>query len=227
MSMYAKKLGIALVALFPLIAAAQNGAQDPVAEYENLLREIRGLQAYNALIQRQISAQEVELADIRVAVDQVPDLERQLPPLLIRMVDGLKEFVTRDLPFLTDERNDRITNLYALIENPQVNDATKLRRILEAWSIEVEYGAAYQTFQGKVPIANDDRDADFVSIGRVGLIFQTSDDEATTGAWDANNNSWIVLGSEHRNSIRQAIRMARNQIAPELVLLPVPPPQAE
>ena len=44
MSMYAKKLGIALVALFPLIAAAQNGAQDPVAEYENLLREIRGLQ---------------------------------------------------------------------------------------------------------------------------------------------------------------------------------------
>jgi len=225
MSMYAKKLGIALVALFPLVAAAQNGAQDPVAEYENLLREIRGLQAYNALIQRQISAQEVELADIRVAVDQVPDLQRQLPPLLIRMVDGLQEFVNRDLPFLTDERNDRIANLYSLIENPQVNDATKLRRILEAWSIEVEYGAAYQTFQGKVPIANDDRDADFVSIGRVGLIFQTSDDDATTGAWDASNNSWIVLGSEHRNSVRQAIRMARNQIAPELVLLPVPPPQ--
>ena len=221
MKIDARILGITLISL----VSASAFAQDPVDEYETLLRETRGLRAYNALLERQIAQQELDIENLRAAIQQVPDLERQLPPLLITMVDGLDEFVERDVPFLTEERAERVAEMYNLIENPDANDANKLRRVLEAWSIEVEYGREFMTDQGTVPIDGVDRNVDFVILGRAGLIFQTSDDEAITGAWDPRTNSWVILGGEHRNSVRQAIRMARNQIAPDLVLLPVIPPQ--
>jgi hypothetical protein len=220
-----KKLGIALLALGPAVSFAQDAGSDPVAEYETLLRDIRGLEAYNALLQRQIQTQQQDLVDLQGAITQVPDLERQLPPLLINMVDGLDEFVELDLPFLQQERADRIANLKLLIENPDVSDSQKLRRVLEAWSIEVEYGSTFMTEQGQVSIDGAERAVDFVIMGRAGLLFQTADEDAITGAWDHENTQWIILGSEHRNPVRQAIRMARNQIAPDLLLLPVSPAQ--
>ena len=58
-----------------------------------------------------------------------------------------------------------------------------------------------------------------------GLLAQTNDDEALTLAWDHANGQWLQLGSEHRNPVGQAIRMARSQIAPDLLLLPTSPPE--
>ena len=220
-----KKLGIALLALCPAVSFAQDAGTDPVTEYETLLRDIRGLEAYNALLQRQIETQQSDLVDLQEAIVGVPDLERQLPPLLINMVDGLDDFVELDIPFLQQERSDRIADLKLLIENPDVSDTQKLRQILNAWLIEVEYGSAFITEQGAVSIDGNERPVDFVIMGRVGLLFQTSDEDAITGAWDHENGQWIVLGSEHRNPVRQAIRMARSQIAPDLLLLPVTPAQ--
>jgi hypothetical protein len=220
-----KKLGIARLALCPVAGFTQNAGTDPAAEYETLLRDIRGLEAYNALLERQIARQAEDLQNLQEAITRVPELERQLPPLLISMVDGLEEFVELDLPFLHEEHADRISNLYLVIENPDVADAQKLRRILEAWSIEVEYGSSFQTETGAVSIDGSERAVDFVIMGRVGLLFQTSDDEALTGAWDHENQQWVMLGGEHRNPVRQAIRMGRNQVAPDLLLLPVKAPQ--
>lgn len=235
MRMHVKKLGVALLGLFPLLTLAQDeetpapeeAAAPTVEEYETLLRETSGLRRYNSLRRRQIGMQENDLQNLQNAIGEVPDLRLQLPPLLFNMVDGLQEFIELDLPFLTEEREERIANLYLLIEDPAATDAQKLRRILEAWSIEVEYGNAFQTDSGEVVIDGMPRAVDFVILGRVGLLYQTSDDEALTGAWDHEAGEWIPLGSEHRNPVRQAIRMARNQIAPDLLLLPVPAPSTD
>jgi hypothetical protein len=71
------------------------------------------------------------------------------------------------------------------------------------------------------------REVDFLQVGRIALLYQTTDDAAMSGAWDPATESWTTLGSEHRNSVRRALQMARNQVAPELVLLPVPAPSAQ
>lgn len=207
------------------IQIAQAGGDAAVAEFEQLLFETEGLQVYNDLIQRQIQAQQQEIVDYQAALALVPELERQLPPLLIRMVDGLDAFVQRDIPFLREERLERVAELQLLVERSDVNDAEKLRRVLEAWQIETEYGNAYTTYRGQESVRGEDRQVDFLQIGRVAFFYQTTDEDEITAAWDVENGGWIELGSEHRNSVGQALQMAQNQIAPELVLLPVTAPE--
>ena len=62
-------------------------------------------------------------------------------------------------------------------------------------------------------------------IGRVGLYFQ-SDDTSVTGWYNAELGAFEELGNEHRNEVRKGIRVARQLIAPELILLPVPAPKS-
>lgn len=204
------------------VQVAQAG--DPaVAEFDELLKETEGLEVYNALLQRQLDAQQVEVQNLRASIEDVPELERQLPPLLITMVQGLEEFVRLDLPFLPEERAERVAQLQLLVERADVSDTEKFRRILEAWQIETEYGNGYSTYVDEVEIDGEPREVEIFQLGRVGLYYQTTDEAAITAAYDQRSGEWVRLGSEHRNSVRRALQMARNQIAPELVLLPVIP----
>jgi hypothetical protein len=214
---------LALLVAAPGFAAAQD---DAVAEYDAVLRRITGLEQYNALLERQIATQERQITELQAAIGQVPDLERQVPPLLVRMVEGLEQFISLDIPFLLDERNERLANLQTLVEDANVNDVEKFRRVLEAWEIENEYGRDVSAYEGTVNINGDDIPVDFLRIGRIALLYQTQDLEQV-GAWDSRVGSFVALGTEHRNSIRQAIRMARNTVAPDLVLVPMVPPQDE
>lgn len=207
------------------IELAQAAGDEALAAYDAVLRQLSGLVVYNELRQRQIDNQLQEIEDIRQSIEQVPAIEQQIPPLLVRMVEGLEDFIALDLPFLSDERADGLAELQNVMESTDLSVADKMRRVLDAWAIENEYGrsvAAYQT-QLDIDGSGNIRGVDLLRIGRIALIYQTNDDEAVTGAWDPARNQWVELGNEHRNSVRQAVRMARSQIAPEIVLVPVPP----
>jgi hypothetical protein len=202
---------LALSIAAPCLAAAQDEALN---QYDTLLRETQGLRAYNALLERQIATQERQLVDLQAAIEAVPSLERQVPPLIERMVEGLEQFIALDIPFLVNERNDRLATLQTLVENADVSDAEKFRRVLEAWEIENEYGRDVSAYTGTLNIDGVDTQVDFLRVGRI-------------GAWDPREGQFVALGSQHRNSIRQAIRMARNSVAPDIVLLPITPPTLE
>ncbi len=215
--------GLSLAAL--MIGAGQAAAQDdPADEYATLLRETEALQAYNALLERQIAQQQRRIAELQGSIGEVPDLERLVPPLIERMVDGLEEFVELDIPFQEAERADRVAAMRNLVEDASVSDAEKFRRVLEAWEVENEYGRAVGAYTGTLDIGGQSRDVDFLQIGRVALLYQTQDLEQV-GAWDPDQGVFVPLGTEHRNSIRQAIRMANNAVAPDLVLLPIRAPE--
>ena len=66
---------------------------------------------------------------------------------------------------------------------------------------------------------------EFLRIGRIALLYQTADGKLS-GAWDQDERKWVTLGNEYKNSIRQGLRIANKQIAPDLVLLPVDTPEA-
>src|SRR5690606_7490388 len=113
---------------------------------------LAGLQVYNQLVQRQIENQQAALEQLRVAIEGVPDLERQLPPLLNRMIDSLARFIELDMPFESETRRETLANLQRIVESTDISDAEKFRRVLEAWEIENEYGNTFGAYQGQLEI---------------------------------------------------------------------------
>jgi hypothetical protein len=194
----------------------------PVQEYDQIWRQIDALVIYNHLLERQIVNQERRIEQINASMEGVPELERQLPAVLARMVDALEQFVELDIPLHREERTERVAELRAMLERGG-SDVEKFRRIIEAWQVENEYGRTRSVYTGELEINGTLREVDFLQVGRVAFVYQTFDQEYT-GVWDQQNRSWVPLGPRYRNSVRQAIRIGRDQIAPELVLLPVPVP---
>ena len=198
--------------------------RDTVEEYRSVMKEVDGLIVYNTLLDRQIADQEQELSNLRTSIDSVTDIERQILPLLTRMIDGLDRFVALDVPFLAEERRERVVSLRDLLGRADVTAAEKFRVVMEAWQIENDYGRTIFAYTGELEIGGTNREVDFLQVGRVSLVYQTPDG-VNSGVWDQNNRQWVVLGSEFRNSIRQGLRLARNQIGPDLLLLPIAAPE--
>lgn len=193
-------------------------------EYKAVNKEIDGLVVYNTLLQRQITNQTLELGDLRESIDQVQVIERQILPLLGRMIEGLEQFVSLDVPFFLDERQTKVADLKTLMENSNVTAAEKFRKVMERWEIENDFGRTIENYTDTLEIDGTEREVEFLRVGRVALLYQTLDGELN-GAWDQKARAWVALGSEHRNKIRQGLKMAKKQVAPDILLLPIASPE--
>ena len=193
-------------------------------QYKRLLKEIEGLQIYNTLLQRQIDGQKLKAEEIEASINQVEVINRQIIPSMTRMIEGLKEFVEIDVPFLVDERRERIAKLDDLMARPDVNVAEKFRKVTEAYQIENDYGRTIESYPGTLEIEGQERKVDFLRIGRVILMYQTQDG-ALSGVWDQEARRWEEADA-YKNQIKAGLKIANKQVAPDLLLLPVPAPEA-
>ena len=197
------------------------GTRSLADQYRSVNKEIDGLKVYNRLMTAQTNGQQATLDDISLSMDQVDVINRQIFPLMERMIDGIEQSIALDIPFLMGERRDRVDKLKDIMQRSDVSVAEKFRKVMEAYQIENDYGSSSETYRQSLEIEGTVRDYNMLRIGRIGLYFQ-SDDSRITGAWDAEAGSYVILGNEHRNEIKKGIRMAKDLIAPELLLLPVP-----
>jgi hypothetical protein len=189
-------------------------------QYRAINKEIDGLRVYNRLMTAQTDGQQSVLEDIALSMDQVDVINRQIFPLMERMIDGLEQSINIDVPFLLDERTDRIVTLKDIMERSDVSVAEKFRKVMEAYQIEMDYGSSSETYRQSLSVEGSPRDYNMLRIGRIGLYFQ-SVDSRITGFWDPDTREYTILGNEYRNEIKKGIRMAKDLIAPELLLLPV------
>lgn len=191
-----------------------------VQKYKSLLKEIDGLNVYNKQLEKQIANQVAEMADLNESIDKVSVIERQITPLMMRMIDGLAQFVALDVPFLKTERADRIATLREMMDRADVSPSEKFRRVMEAYQVEMDYGRTLEAYSGIQTINGQDRDVEFLRLGRTALIYQ-SRDGSMMGVWNKESKQWDVLDSDYRVQITKAIRMAKKQLAPDLLMLPV------
>ena len=99
-------------------------------------------------------------------------------------------------------------------------NAERYRRLLEAYQIELDYGRTMISYKGKL---EDGREADFVRVGRVSLLYRTADGEEA-GYWDVEQKKWVVA-NEYNKAVENAVLIATKESTPELVTVPVPAPQ--
>jgi len=183
---------------------------------------VDGLKVYNGLLQRQVDNQLSEMDALRESIDNVSLIERQIVPLMTRMLDALEEFVALDTPFLVNERNERLLRLRDMMERSDVTAAEKFRRVLEAYSIEMDYGRTIEAYKGSLEIAGQTQEVDFLRIGRVSLTYQPVGG-GHTGAWDAAARQWVELPPEtYKAQVAAGLKVARKQVAPDLLVIPVP-----
>jgi len=195
-------------------------------QYRSINKEIDGLKVYNRLMTAQTSGQGAVLEDISLSMDQVDVINRQIFPLMERMIDGIEQSVNLDVPFFKQERTDRINALKDIMERSDVSVAEKFRKVMEAYQIEMDYGTTTDFYRETIELGDGStRDYNILRIGRVGLYFQ-SDDTQITGRWDMDLDDW-VLDDSARNEVRKGLRMAKQLIAPELILIPVSSATAE
>ena len=191
-------------------------------DYRAINKEIDGLKVYNRLMKAQVNGQEAQLEDISLSMDQVDVINRQIFPLMERMIDGLEQSIKLDVPFLMDERTKRIDDLKAIMERSDVSVAEKFRKVLEAYQIENDYGSSGEYYTQSLTLDGATRSYNMLRIGRIALFFQ-SDDYKITGRWDNDKRQWVIDNSA-RNEVRKGLRMAKQLIAPELIVVPVHAP---
>jgi hypothetical protein len=200
---------------------------DLLAQYNTLSKVVDGLKTYNSLLQRQVDNQQTEKQALAESIDNVALIERQIIPMMTRMLDSLEEFIRLDTPFLMQERTERLARLREMMERSDVSSAEKFRRVIEAYQIENDYGRTIEAYKGTVDINGTQQEVDFLRIGRVSLAYQSVGGQYT-GAWDPAAGAYVELPPEKfKAQVAQGIRVARKQVAPDLLVVPVAAPSEE
>ena len=191
------------------------------AEYKSVSKQIEGLKVYNAQKRKQIKRQLERMEEIEKTMKDSTVLQRQIPPLARRMFEGLRQFVSLDIPFRAGERTERLSFIQAALDNPVVSPAEKLRQVLDGYSVESEYGRKIDTYKDTILIDGQERDVNILRIGRLVLAYQTSD-LSETGIYNKETQSWESLPGRFRNSIRDGIAMAKKVKTVDILELPIP-----
>ena len=77
---------------------------DLTQEFKQQNKLIDDLRVFNAQMEKQVAKQLVVIQELDQSVEKVTVIERQIQPLVFRMLDSLEQFVNLDKPFQVEER---------------------------------------------------------------------------------------------------------------------------
>jgi len=196
-----------------------------VSQYHQQRKVVEGLKVYNDRLRRTLKAQEEAMAKLNQSIEDASLIERQIVPLMIRMIAGLDKFVEADLPFKKKERMARIGRIRGYLTNANISAAERFRQVLEAYSTENAYGTSIDVYTDTLSLDSGELTVNILQVGRSGLYYQTLDG-AVSGYWDQAGRTWKDLDSSHNEGIAKAIRITQGKESKDLMRLPIIAPEA-
>ena len=196
---------------------------DLLAEYRAVVRETESLKIYNDQLEKVVMDQRAEVVSINQQLEGLEATNRGVVPLMLEMIETFDKIVENDMPFRLEERRARVQRLRDMMDQADVTTSEKYRRIMEAYQGELEYGRTTEAYSEALPSTG--QTVDFLRVGRTLLVYQTSDQE-TTGWFNPATRQYEELPNKYRLEVKEGLSIARNEKAPNLVMLPVPGPEA-
>lgn len=193
-------------------------------EYKVVNKQIEGLKVYNAQQELQIADQEKSLATLEESIANAATMERDIAPLMVSMIDALEQFVELDLPFSQEERRERVAKLRDNLGRSNLSTAEKFRQVLEAYSIELDYGNNIDSYTETVAVNGAEQDVNILRIGRIAMMYQTKD-QSQSAVWSTEAGGWQSLDSGWNSDIAEGIKIAKKQSPINIMNVPVAAPQ--
>jgi hypothetical protein len=196
---------------------------DLASKYRRMLSDSDSIKRYADELTKQVAAQQKEVDSLNQQLGAIETVSRDVYPLMEKMVGALEQFVSLDMPFLVKERTDRVQKLKEMMAQADFSVSEKYRRIMEAYSIEMEYGRTLDSYEGTIGEGDAAKAVQFVRLGRIALMYQTSDGKET-GYWDGEKKQWVQDNSYERD-VKNALGVAQKKGAPDLLIVPVHAPK--
>jgi uncharacterized coiled-coil protein SlyX len=223
----ASKLGETVDKTVGTHQATQKKQDDWAAEQAALLARYRTAKANVEYLEKRESFEESEVAALEASIHELERrlvestrLNESLQDTLNAVVGRLESFVANDLPFLTEERNARVTAIKDEIARPDVTGAEKLRRVLEALQVEANYGNTVEVYQEQMKLGEELIFADMLRIGRVSVYWRTPDGKRV-GEYDRATDMWVELDGKYVRAINMTVEMATRIRPTDIVELPI------
>jgi len=196
-------------------------------ETRNLLEEYRKLldgseyqAAYTRELQELEEVQQRRLTELREQIEQARVTQQRIIPLMRTMADSLEKFVILDLPFHQEERIVAVLDLKQRLRSPDISVSAKFRILLEAYQLEQDYGSTIESWRGPLLQGDQELSVQYLRVGRVALYYQLLDG-SSSGYWDKQQQQWLPLEARYNRGLIQALRVAENITAPQLLNLPL------
>jgi septal ring factor EnvC (AmiA/AmiB activator) len=202
------------------IDALSRETQRLLEEYRTLRESADYQESYTRELEQVEAAQQARIDSLNRQIAQARITRQRILPLMRSMADALETFVVLDLPFHQQERLAAVIQLKQRLDRPELSMAARFRLLLEAYRLEQDYGVTVEAWRGPLLVEEEELSVEFLRVGRTALYYQSLDRERS-GLWDSNHGDWVELDSRYNRGLSQAMRVARNQSAPQLLELPL------
>jgi hypothetical protein len=204
------------------VSSLAQQTQDLLYEYRAVVRETEALRTYNDNLERIVTDQRDEIQSVNRQLAGLEETNRGIVPLMLEMIEVLERIVEADVPFRIEERRARVARLRDMMDQAEVTASEKYRRVMEAYQGELEFGRTTEAYSETLPTTG--QTVDFLRVGRTLLVYQSSDG-AITGWFNPVTRTFEALPDRYRLEVQDGLAIARNEKAPDLVMLPVPGPE--
>ena len=188
-------------------------------EYRAVLRSVEFQKIRQSELESLKQSQQQTIESLKTQLDDVKLTQHKIMPMLRHMVESLDEFVSLDLPFQLQQRKQAVEDLKKALDDPQIKISERAQRVWQAYQQENNYGRTIESYRGALN-SNEEKQVEFLRIGRMALYYLQLDGKHAA-LWDSYSNQWIDLSSSDVAKIKRAIRVAKQQTAPQLLPLPL------
>ncbi|WP_395342137.1 DUF3450 domain-containing protein [Ningiella sp. W23] len=195
-------------------------SQELLIEYRSVVDQTENLKIYNDYLAGLVADQQRAIDSFQRQIDSIDDIKQKIVPLMYRMIDSLEQFIKLDVPINLEERLARVERLRDLMTRSDVTVSEQFRLVIDAYSIENQYGRTIQSYDGTIDVNGTNVSVDFFNLGRTALMALTLDQQ-TAYVWDNEQRQWQELGGEYLDSVITAVRMAQGLVPEDLIKLPI------